>query len=414
MASIADSRLRVHASGRYLEHEDGTPFFWLGDTGWALIARYGRAEIARYLAARAATGFTLVQSVVAWDGGTKTESGESPNRNTEGEIPWLERDPAQPNLRYFELVDYVVRTARELDLVMGLLPAWGSYVMEHKLIHIGNARAYGGWLGARYREWPNIVWVLGGDRPATGYEPVHRELAAGLRAGDGGNHLITFHPGLVSGISSSAFFHHEDWLDINMIQTWQAYWHIHPLVTADRARVPAKPVVLGEGAYEEGPEYPSGPITPLLVRRQAYWSFLAGGFHTYGHNDMWRRNSTWAESLLSPGARQLGVLAHLFAARRWWELQPDQALFAHGVGEGKTLNAAARASDARSALVYLSSPCAVRVNLDRLTGPAVRAAWVDPRTGEECALGVYPTEESVDLSTPAGWEDAVLTLDAQG
>ena len=34
--------------------------------------------------------------------------------------------------------------------------------------------------------------------------------------------------------------------------------------------LPAKPVVLGEAAYEDGPEYPLGPIDPLVVRRQAW------------------------------------------------------------------------------------------------------------------------------------------------
>ncbi|HUT20113.1 MAG TPA: DUF5060 domain-containing protein, partial [Anaerolineae bacterium] len=32
-------RLRCAAGRRYLEHEDGTPFFWLGDTWWMALCR---------------------------------------------------------------------------------------------------------------------------------------------------------------------------------------------------------------------------------------------------------------------------------------------------------------------------------------------------------------------------------------
>lgn len=41
--------LQVSANQRYLVHEDGTPFFWLGDTGWLLPERLDRDEAAFYL-----------------------------------------------------------------------------------------------------------------------------------------------------------------------------------------------------------------------------------------------------------------------------------------------------------------------------------------------------------------------------
>ena len=36
---------------------------------------------------------------------------------------------------------------------------------------------------------------------------------------------------------------------------------------------------MDEGAYKSGPEYPLGPITPLLVRRQAWWTLISGMSH---------------------------------------------------------------------------------------------------------------------------------------
>ena len=47
-------RLTIHAGRRYLMWEDGTPFFYLGDTAWDMFLRLTRAEIEHYLSVRAA------------------------------------------------------------------------------------------------------------------------------------------------------------------------------------------------------------------------------------------------------------------------------------------------------------------------------------------------------------------------
>ena len=72
-----------------------------------------------------------------------------------------------------------------------------------------------------------------------------------------------------------------------MVQTWSQYTRIHSAVTADFRRTPVKPILHGEGAYEDGPEYPTKPITPHVIRKQVYWACFAGGFHTYGNSNIW-------------------------------------------------------------------------------------------------------------------------------
>ena len=106
-----------------------------------------------------------------------------------------------------------------------------------------------------------------------------------------------------------------------MIETWTDWPSVYPSVLADTFLTPVKPVVLGEGAYENGPEYPLGPITPLLVRRQAWWAFMAGGFITYGQDQMWRMSPGWTSTFDTPGAdhmtlfKQIGHFAPLVGAR---------------------------------------------------------------------------------------------------
>ena len=95
-------------------------------------------------------------------------------------------DAGTPNDAYFRHVDALVEFANQRGLVLAMLPTWGYYVSDVPGIDAARARAYGRWLGARYRSAPNVIWVNGGDRVPTGFEDVYRELARGLREGDGG------------------------------------------------------------------------------------------------------------------------------------------------------------------------------------------------------------------------------------
>jgi len=264
--------VQVSQDGRYFTDSRGAPFFWLGDTAWPLFAEYTPEQARHYLQNRAALGYTVIQGILAWGGGTGFER-PTPGPNAHGQIPWLDENPATPNPAYFENVDDLVELAANLGLVLAMLPTWGYYVNDVQTVTTENGYKYGYWLGRRYREAPNIIWVLGGDRIPTGFEGVTRQLAAGLQDGDGGTHLISYHP--CGERSSAQFFHSEDWLDFNMIETWTAWSRVYPSVQTDTLLSPIKPVVLAEGAYEDGPEYPMGPITHLIVRRQAWWAFMA-------------------------------------------------------------------------------------------------------------------------------------------
>ena len=39
-----NGKLVVSENGRFLQHENGTPFFWLGETGWLLPERLTKEE----------------------------------------------------------------------------------------------------------------------------------------------------------------------------------------------------------------------------------------------------------------------------------------------------------------------------------------------------------------------------------
>ena len=410
LAGFPASSPQVSANGRYFVR-NGQPFFWLGDTNWSITTFYTPAEAEEYLDHRARQGFTVINVMMVFTGGP---GGVSPaKQNTGGEVPFLNGNPATPNPAFFNSVDRVLTAAEDKNLVLAIMPCGGSsgaFVSKQRIFTEANVREYGRWLGQRYKDAPNLIWVNGFDLKPSEHVEIAQALAAGLQEGDGGAHMITFHPG---GGNSSSYFQTESWLSYNTIQTWSDYWRVQPLVLADYCRLPIKPVVLAEGAYEAGPEYPTRPITPLIVRKQAWWAYLGGGFHTYGHNDMWRKNPTWRESLDSPGARQMGILKQVLSPRSWWTLVPDPSVIALGTGCDKDLNAAARSTRGDLAIIYLSTRNRVTIDLGKITASqAVRATWVNPETGESTGAGVFPNQGLRPFTPDLKSEDAILLLEA--
>ncbi len=392
--------VQVSANGRHFVDHKGRPVFWLGTTQWELFRGYTREDAQLILDKSKDKGFVFVQTMLVGVGdGTRT--------NVYGQKPWLNDDPLTPNEAYFRNVDAVLQAAGERDLILYLMP---YHQTCRKHITVGNARAWAKWLAQRYKETPNIVWSLIPEAKLE-FVPLLRELAAGLREGDGGAHLITVEPD--PSPYSSSFIHGEKWLDFNSLQTWKGVELIYPMVTHDYNLQPTKPVLMAEGAYEQGSEY-GFEVTPLWIRRQAYYSYLAGGHHAYGHNDSWRILPTWRQALDAPGARQMGILRKIFEARpEWWRLVPDQSLFAAGgQTKGRVLHLAARDAEGQWAMIYLADPAEFSVDLARLQGPHVRASWVNPAAGESGAAGAYANTGVQSFTTPVGWEDSLLILES--
>ena len=167
-------QLRVSENKRYLEYEDGTPFFYLGDTAWQLFHSLSQDEADLYLENRAAKGFTVVQAVAV-------PARDDPHVP---EDAWtlIDNDPAQPNPAFFGHVDAIVDKAASLGLFIGMLPTWGNRWQDQgseqpPIFNVENARVYGRFLGARYRDADHLD-------PGRGSEHRERARTRGHR-GDG-------------------------------------------------------------------------------------------------------------------------------------------------------------------------------------------------------------------------------------
>ena len=402
------SPIRVSSNGRYFVDENGSPVFWLEDTLWELFRMFTRDEALEILKDRQRKGFNIILVMLTGVDLREDKLDRSvPFTNIEGEEPWIDNDPLKPNEKYFEHIDKMIRLGEETGqiFVVGVYHQWHTGI-----ITMEKARAWARWVSNRYRDVPNLIWSMY-PKATDEYIPVCRELARGLQEGDEGRHMISVHPD--PSVASSSFIHDEKWLAFNMIQTCIMYDKIYETVTEDYMREPVKPVVMAEGGYE-GVEF--GKLqTPHDIRKQAYWTQLAGGHHVYGHNDNWIKPRAWKEWIDSPGSGFLKVFREIITScDGWWDMIPDQTIFIKGQGEGFALNTAARSQNGDWILAYLSEPSTVTLRLDDIkSGSGVNAYWIDPKSGDRKPAGVYSVDDTPSFTTPEGWEDAVLYFSAE-
>lgn len=415
--------VRVSENHRFLIDQHGRPFFYLGDTAWELFHRLNRDEAEVYLKDRAAKRFSVIQAVVL------AEHGGLDVPNAHGQLPLEAKDPTRPVEAYFKHVDFVVDRAEALGLVVGMLPTWGSWWHDGPGIFTPEtAESFGEYVGRRYRDKP-IIWILGGDRPIENerQRSIVRAMARGLRKGDGGRHLMTFHP--PGGRGSSQWFQGADWLAFNMIQSGHGYNHANfEKIAADYARQPAKPVIDGEPGYEDHPaefNAKNGYLDEYDVRKFAYWSLFAGACgHTYGCHDIWQflapgrapitaARTPWRTAKDLPGASQMQYVRALLESRPVLARVPDQSLLASDPGRGTDHVQASRADDGSYAFVYAASGQPFTVNLDKLSGTRLRGFWYDPRNGEAKAIGTFTRAGRKEFQPPSRGKgcDWVLVLD---
>jgi hypothetical protein len=421
-------RLHVSDNGHYLVTEDRSPFFWLGDTAWELFPRLNREEADLYLENRANKHFNVIQAVIL----AERDGLRIPNAY--GDTPLYDDDPTRLNEAYFAYVDVIIRLAEAKGLYIGLLPTWGDKVdlvggSGPVIFNVDNAYAYGELLGKRYRQQSNIIWILGGDRYASGFEAIWRAMALGIIAGTDEQPLITYHPRGAG--QSSTDLHSEAWLSFNMVQSGHGEYDIPnwEWIAQDYARMPPKPVLDSEPNYEYHPvgfdaQLRSGRFSDYDVRKAGYWAVLAGAFgHTYGHHSIWQMYDegrsgvlipevTWKVALDFPGASQMRYLRQLVESRPFLTRIPDDTLIA-----SETVHhcCASLDSEGSYAIVYIPSPeQPINVKLDALTGSRFRAWWYNPRTGTATEHEVFDRSANRSFTLPDNGSDWVLVIDDVG
>ena len=408
--------LKIAATKRYLVDQNNAPFLVQGDSAWSLIVAVSDDGVEQYLKNRRQKGFNAIIVNLL-----EHKFCPHPPRNLAGEGPFTRPgDFSTPNEKYFAHVDWVIRKAAENDMVVVLYPFTLGYMgtdegwVEETLAN-GPEKClnFGRYLGRRYKDFDNIMWILAGDRHPEG--PILEDidlLALGIREYDR-RHLISAHcepeHSGVDGFSGGG------WLDFNTTYT---YGIVHIKLLQDYNRTPAMPFLLVESSYE-GEQNAS----EVQIRRQAYWAVLCGGFgHFFGNSPLWHfdgpgifpSNITWQQAMDLPGSTDMQLWAQLFHSRSWYDLIPDQKheVVTSGLGEFKGLDylAAARTSDGSTVIAYMPTSRAISVDMSKIAGSQVKAWWFNPRNGGAAAAGIFPASGTHEF-TPPGDGDWVLVLD---
>jgi hypothetical protein len=449
--------IRVHSDGHSLETTDGRPFFWMGDTAWELIHHTTREEASYYLHTRGQQGYTVIQTVVLseFNGITKPSAL--------GLLPLIDDDPRKPNPAYFDRIVEIVDEAESNGLYVALVPIWGDKLTApwgagpriFRNDNLEDARSFARYLADRLKNRDNVVWILGGDRPARlkgmnneylqalgktagftmdqDWTPIWREVAAGLEEGLGRKPVVVYHP-QGGEQSSSVYLHQEPWLSINGMQSGHGGGHDLPVwdwIARDYALRPAKPTLDLEPNYEDinYNQWPSwdpatGYFRDLDVRKQVYRSVFAGACGvTYGHNSVWgfasARNTDvglvdrdWIDGMQRPAGRQMQFLRALVESRPFFSRTPDQSLIVGDAGHGGQHMQAIRDSDGSYAFLYFpANDVYATVDLGKLSGKQIRAWWFDPRTGIGTLIGTFDGGKPAQFRTPPFGPDWVLVLD---
>ncbi len=434
-----NGRLQVDPSGCYLQFENGKPFFWQGETGWLLPERLDREDAEYYLEACRVAGFNVVQ--------VQTINGV-PARNVYRQLSHpagydftqVNRDSSYG---YWDHMDYIIKTAASKGIYIGMVCIWGGLVKSGRM-NVEQAKAYGTFLAERYKDDPNIVWIIGGDIQGDVQTEVWETLARTIKSIDH-NHLMTFHP--FGRTLSAIWFNDADWLDFNMFQSGHRNYgqsmgmggrnsrrELLPdsceednwrYVDMARSYQPMKPVVDGEPSYEGIPyglhDYSLPRWKDYDVRRYAYWSVFAGSMgHTYGNNSIMQMHSGrgigaygateyWKDALKNPGFSQMQYLKKLIMAFPYFERVPDQSVLAAENGTHYQHLQATRGKD--YILVYDYAAVPICLDLTKISGEKKSAWWYSPVDGSLSFIGEFDNGVQTFTYEPAAeHDDRVLVV----
>ena len=407
-------RLRVSSDGRRLQKANGQDWFWLGDTAWSLFIRLDRQQVDAYFQKRASQKFNVIQCVMVMG---YNHSWNAPNAY--GHRPFVDGDPTRPDTRgaenFWTHADYIVDRAKGHGLYVAILPAWGSWWTSKFTDR--QAATYATWIGNRYKDRENIIWVNGGDVDAADHQRRFNLVGHALHDASP-NQLQTFHPR--GNRASSQLFHGQAWLDCNMFQSGHGKRDNRSdvQVDIDWAKKPRKPTLDGEQCYEKHPigwKYTNPSFTDHDVRQVAYWSVFAGAAGvTYGHVNVWIFNdpddkpeetfdvvmdhrAKWQLEIDSVGAHDMRHLLDLMMSRPHEGRVPDQGLLVDRLEAPKTLRAT-RGSG--YVFVYTAHGDPITLRLGKVPWSTKQCWWYNPRSGEATRIKTTTSKADETFDPP--------------
>lgn len=325
------------AAPRHFERQDGTPFWFLGDTAWALYTdsaeeKHNRSAALQYVDARADQGFNVLHSMLLSEAGWGNEGGP----------PFGDIAAERLNPGYWQEVDLRLRHVNSRGIVAGLAIAWGDKGRQEryawKRLPTMEARLrYARYIAARYSAF-DVYFLVSGEwhgevkaTPGATEESIKRqfiEIGNALHESDPHGRMIGIHPMTAHG--SVREFVGAPWMSFGDYQ--QNYRDLHNRILQSRGG--DLPVVNSEYAYFLRDQNGDGLVDKdnsfnLDGIRHASWDIaMSGGYLVTGFGTTYfggnrdpgpfdlhaEKNDPWEE--------QIQHLRTFFTSLQWWKLEP--------------------------------------------------------------------------------------------
>jgi len=424
--------LKVSTNNRYLVDQNNVAFLMVGDSPQALIGNLSPMEAAFFIENRRRYGINALWINLLCNDGTACNADGT---TFDGIAPFTTaNDLSTPNPAYFDRADVAINLAAANGMVVILAPIETiGWLRTLRANGIDKAFAYGQYLGNRYKNFPNIIWMHGNDfqswKDATDTALV-QAVARGIRTADS-NHIHT----VELNFFTSGSLEDQSWAPLIELNAAYSYFPTYAQVLTEYNRSNFKPVFMVEANYEfEHNTGTDGGYTQNL-RRQEYWTMLSGATgQLYGSAYSWRLHKGWESNLDTPGVIQLSYMKNLFASKKWYDLIPDQTNIVVTAGydrlsclagmamtyAGKSVNyggtapnlmeralarlrkhsgvgsitnstcaTTARTSDGSLVMSYLPAVRTITVDMSKLASTAT-ARWYDPTNGEYANIDGSP------------------------
>jgi Protein of unknown function (DUF4038) len=314
--------LKASANNRYLVDQNDVPFLMVGDSPQALIGNLAPTEAAFFMENRRRYGINTLWINLLCNGGTACNADGT---TFDGIAPFTTADDlSTPNPAYFERADDIINLAAANGMVAILDPIeTNGWLRTLQANGVDKAVAFGKYLGNRYKNNPNIIWMHGNDfqswqNPTD--DALVQAVARGIRSADS-NHIHTAELNFLT----SGSLDDQSWAPLIELNAAYTYFPTYAQVLTEYSRPNFKPIFMVEANYEfeHLPDTDGGSTQNL--RRQEYWTMLSGGAgQLYGSAHTWQLQKGWKSNLDTPGMIQLSYMKNLFASKKWYDLIPDQ------------------------------------------------------------------------------------------
>ncbi|HEU0215540.1 MAG TPA: DUF4038 domain-containing protein, partial [Stellaceae bacterium] len=377
--------LKPSANNRYLVDQNDVPFLMAGDAPQSLIGNLSLAQARKFLKNRRKYGVNALWVNLLCDSYTACNSDGT---TFDGIAPFtVPGDLSTPNEAYFARVDAMLELAASYGMVVLLDPIeTGGWLQTLRDNGIGKARAYGRYLGSRYKDVANIIWMHGNDFQSwrdPGDNDLVIAVGKGIRDTDA-NHIQTAELDYLV----SATLDDRKMRKLVALDAVYTYRPTYAKILQEYQRRHFAPIFMVEANYEFEHNGGTDGGSTQNLRRQEYWTLLSGATgQLYGSAYSWTFQSGWQDNLDTPGILQFSYANQLLGARRWYDLVPDRAhrVLTQGFGTfseddpipDDTYATAAATADGTLALAYLPSVREVTIDMTTFSGPVV-AQWFDP------------------------------------